>query len=79
MAPTRTGGDPSQRKHQKKLDFPSKAGDEPPSPTGKGKDPRTKKKENTDSRGKKACHHGTPLRGSMEEEEDEVSMDTGTE
>jgi hypothetical protein len=78
MAPTRTGGDPSQRKHQKKLVFPSKAGDKPPSTTEKGEDPHTKKKENADSRGKKACHHGTPLHGSMEEEEDEVSMDTGT-
>jgi hypothetical protein len=58
MAPTRTGKDPSQRKHQKKLDFPSKAGDEPPSATGKGEDLRTKKKENPDSRGKKARHHG---------------------
>ncbi len=79
MAPTRTGGDPSQRKHQKKLDFPSKARDKPPSATGKGEDPCTKKKENADSRGKKAHQHGTPLHGSMEEEEDEVSMDMGTE
>jgi hypothetical protein len=81
MAPTRVvGGDHSQKK-QGKLNFTNKAGEETPPTTGTGEeDSNLKKKGTRNHRGKKQCQHGTPICGSMEEEEnDGETMDTDSE
>jgi hypothetical protein len=81
MAPTRVvGGDHSQKK-QGKLNFTNKAGKETPPTMETGEeDSNLKEKGTRNHRGKKQRQHGTPIRRSMEEEENNgETMDMDSE
>jgi hypothetical protein len=81
MAPTRVVGRDHSQKKQGKLNFTNKAGEETPPTRGTGEeDSNLKEKGTGNHRGKKQHQHGTPIRRSMEEEEnDGATMDTDTE
>jgi hypothetical protein len=81
MAPTRVVGRDHSQKKQGKLNFTNKAGEETPPMMGTGEEDLNLKEKGTGNhRGKKQRQHGTPIRGSIEEEEnDGETMDTDTE